>query len=99
MFRGSIPALVTPFRNGAVDDKAFVALIERQIKAGSGALVPCGTTGESNTLLHAARELLRVGSLEPVQTNDIEGLAATRGALGRLNVSGLQWRFHVLLNS
>jgi 4-hydroxy-tetrahydrodipicolinate synthase len=52
MFRGSIPALVTPFRNGAVDDKAFVALIERQIKAGSGALVPCGTTGESNTLSH-----------------------------------------------
>ena len=52
MFRGSIPALVTPFRNGSVDDKTFVALVERQIKAGSGALVPCGTTGESTTLSH-----------------------------------------------
>jgi 4-hydroxy-tetrahydrodipicolinate synthase len=52
MFRGSIPALVTPFRNGSVDDKAFVALVERQIKGGSAALVPCGTTGESTTLSH-----------------------------------------------
>lgn len=52
MFRGSIPALVTPFRNGAVDDKAFVAMVERQVKAGSAALVPCGTTGESTTLSH-----------------------------------------------
>lgn len=52
LFRGSIPALVTPFRNGAVDEKAFVALVERQIKAGSGALVPCGTTGEASTLSH-----------------------------------------------
>ncbi len=53
MFRGSIPALVTPFRDGAVDDKAFAALVERQIAAGSAALVPCGTTGESTTLSHA----------------------------------------------
>lgn len=52
MFRGSIPALVTPFREGAVDDKAFTALVERQIAAGSRGLVPCGTTGESTTLSH-----------------------------------------------
>ncbi len=52
MFRGSIPALVTPFRDGAIDDKSFVALVERQIQAGSSALVPCGTTGESTTLSH-----------------------------------------------
>jgi 4-hydroxy-tetrahydrodipicolinate synthase len=51
-FRGSIPALVTPFRGGKVDEKAFVALVERQIQAGSHALVPCGTTGESSTLSH-----------------------------------------------
>ena len=52
MFKGSIPALVTPFRNGAVDEKAFAALVERQVKAGASALVPCGTTGESTTLSH-----------------------------------------------
>jgi 4-hydroxy-tetrahydrodipicolinate synthase len=52
MFKGSIPALVTPFRNGKVDDKAFVALVERQIAGGSSGLVPCGTTGEASTLDH-----------------------------------------------
>ncbi len=50
MFQGSIPALVTPFRDGVVDRGAFKALVERQIKEGSSALVPCGTTGESSTL-------------------------------------------------
>ncbi len=50
MFHGSIPALVTPFRSGAVDRKAFAALVERQIAAGSSALVPVGTTGETSTL-------------------------------------------------
>lgn len=53
MFHGSIPALVTPFKNGAVDYKAFANLIERQISGGSSALVPVGTTGESATLPHA----------------------------------------------
>lgn len=48
--RGSIPALITPFRNGGVDAEAFQALVERQIAAGTHALVPCGTTGESVTL-------------------------------------------------
>ncbi len=52
MFRGSIPALVTPFRDGAFDEAAFTALVERQIEAGSAALVPVGTTGESPTLSH-----------------------------------------------
>ncbi|MEZ5998488.1 MAG: 4-hydroxy-tetrahydrodipicolinate synthase [Hyphomonas sp.] len=50
MFHGSIPALVTPFKNGAVDRKAFAALVERQIAGGSSALVPVGTTGETSTL-------------------------------------------------
>ena len=52
MFKGSIPALVTPFRGGKVDEDAFSTLVERQIKGGSHALVPCGTTGESATLSH-----------------------------------------------
>ncbi|NBU68492.1 MAG: 4-hydroxy-tetrahydrodipicolinate synthase [Verrucomicrobia bacterium] len=50
MFEGTYTALVTPFRNGKVDDKAFTALIERQIAAGIEGIVPVGTTGESPTL-------------------------------------------------
>ena len=52
MFSGSIPALVTPFRDGAFDEVAFRRLVELQIDSGSSALVPCGTTGESPTLSH-----------------------------------------------
>jgi len=50
MFRGSIVAIVTPFRNGKVDEKALGNLIEWHIKEGTNAIVPCGTTGESATL-------------------------------------------------
>lgn len=50
--RGSITALVTPFRAGKVDEKAFQSLVEWQIAEGTGGLVPCGTTGESPTLSH-----------------------------------------------
>ena len=52
MFRGSIVALITPFRDGAVDEAAFQSLVEWQIEQGSSGLVPCGTTGESPTLTH-----------------------------------------------
>jgi 4-hydroxy-tetrahydrodipicolinate synthase len=58
MFKGTITALVTPFRNGLVDTDAFAALIERQIAAGLDGIVPVGTTGESPTLNH--EEHLRV---------------------------------------
>lgn len=50
MFSGSIPALVTPFRDGAIDEGAFRAFVDWQIAEGSAALVPCGTTGESATM-------------------------------------------------
>ena len=50
MFFGSIPALVTPFRNGRVAEDTFAELIEWQIAEGSNGLVPCGTTGEVATL-------------------------------------------------
>ena len=50
MFSGSIPALVTPFRDGALDEAAFRRFVDWQIEEGSSALVPCGTTGESATL-------------------------------------------------
>jgi 4-hydroxy-tetrahydrodipicolinate synthase len=56
MFRGSMPALVTPFRGGAVDYDALGALVEWQISEGSHGLVPVGTTGESPTLTHEEHE-------------------------------------------
>jgi 4-hydroxy-tetrahydrodipicolinate synthase len=60
-FYGSIPALITPFRNGIVDERAFQTLVERQISEGSHALVPCGTTGEAVTL--STQEHFRVVEL------------------------------------
>jgi 4-hydroxy-tetrahydrodipicolinate synthase len=52
MFSGSLVAIVTPFRNGKVDERAFADLIEWQIANGTNGIVPCGTTGESATLTH-----------------------------------------------
>src|SRR5438876_10420338 len=52
-FRGSFTALVTPFTNGHVDEKAFRDIVEWQIGEGTNGLVPVGTTGESPTLSHA----------------------------------------------
>jgi 4-hydroxy-tetrahydrodipicolinate synthase len=51
-FRGSFTALVTPFRNGSVDEKAFRDIVDWQIAEGTNGLVPVGTTGESPTLSH-----------------------------------------------
>lgn len=50
MFSGSIPALVTPFRDGSFDEEAFRRLVDWQIEQGSSALVACGTTGEASTI-------------------------------------------------
>jgi len=65
MFPGCLTALVTPFRNGAVDTKALADLVEEQIAAGINGLVPCGSTGESATMSHdehltVVREVIRV---------------------------------------
>ena len=56
MFRGSIVALVTPFRNGGIDEPALQALVEWHIEQGTHGFVPVGTTGESPTLSHAEHE-------------------------------------------
>ncbi len=53
MFQGSFVALITPFRDGEVDEQAFQSLVEWHIREGTHGLVPCGTTGESPTLSHA----------------------------------------------
>ncbi|HEX8380527.1 MAG TPA: 4-hydroxy-tetrahydrodipicolinate synthase [Allosphingosinicella sp.] len=72
MFRGSIPALVTIFRDEALDERAFLEFVRWQVAEGSHALVPCGTTGESATL--TAAEHRRVVEL------------AVEGAGGRVKV-------------
>ena len=61
MFRGAYTALITPMRDGLVDEAALAALVERQIAGGVHGLVPCGTTGEASTLSHD--EHLRVVAL------------------------------------
>jgi 4-hydroxy-tetrahydrodipicolinate synthase len=56
MFRGSIPALITPFRDGTVDEKALVELVNWHVEEGSHGLVAVGTTGETPTLSHEEHE-------------------------------------------
>jgi len=56
MIHGSMVAIVTPFRNGKIDEKALKDLIEFQIENGTHGIVPCGTTGESPTLSHEEHE-------------------------------------------
>lgn len=58
MFKGSIPALVTPFSNGQVDVDALKKLVNWHVDQGSHGLVPVGTTGESPTLTHAEHDLV-----------------------------------------
>ncbi|WP_026870486.1 4-hydroxy-tetrahydrodipicolinate synthase [Inquilinus limosus] len=56
MFKGSIVALITPFTESGVDDKAFQSFVDWQIREGTQGVVPCGTTGESPTLSHPEHE-------------------------------------------
>ncbi len=61
MFEGSFVAIVTPFKNGKVDEKALRGLVDFQIANGTQGIVPCGTTGESATLTHAEHdEVIRI---------------------------------------
>ena len=91
MFTGSMTALVTPFRAGEVDRRALGALVDRQIDAGTHALVPCGSTGEAATLTHdehveVVREVVRVArGRVPViagtgSNSTAEAIRLTRGA-------------------
>ena len=101
---GSIVALVTPFKDGGVDDDAFQKLIDRQIDAGTSALCPAGTTGESATLSHdehrrvislaveAANGRVPVvagaGSNSTTEAIELARYAEAAGADGLLTVSG-----------
>jgi len=66
MFKGSIVAIVTPFRNGKVDEKKLRELIEFQLKNGTSGIVPCGTTGESATLTFDEHEKVIEIAIEQV---------------------------------
>ena len=91
MFKGSLTALVTPFRGGAVDTRALGELVEAQIAGGTHGLVPCGSTGESATLTHeehveVVRHVVRVArGRVPViagtgSNSTAEAVRLTRGA-------------------
>ena len=58
VFSGSCTALVTPFKNGQIDEEAFCKLVDWQIENGTAALIPVGTTGESPTLSHEEHDLV-----------------------------------------
>jgi 4-hydroxy-tetrahydrodipicolinate synthase len=103
MFSGSIVALLTPFKNGKVDEKAFQSFVDWQINQGTNGLVPVGTTGESPTLSHdehnrvveivieTARGRLAViagtGSNSTAEAVDLTRHARSAGATGALVVN------------
>jgi 4-hydroxy-tetrahydrodipicolinate synthase len=91
MFRGSMTALITPFRSGDLDRRALAALVEAQIEGGVDALVPCGSTGEAATLTHdehvdIVREVVRLtrGRVPVIagagSNSTAEAVRLTRGA-------------------
>ncbi|HEX6610306.1 MAG TPA: 4-hydroxy-tetrahydrodipicolinate synthase [Hyphomicrobiaceae bacterium] len=104
MFKGSFTALITPFKNGQVDDQAFTRLVEWQIEEGTHGLVPVGTTGECPTLSHdehkhvvelcikAARKRVPViagaGSNSTAEAIDFTRHAKKAGADAVLHVTG-----------
>ncbi len=104
LFHGSLVALITPFRNGSLDEAALGRMIEWHIKNGTDAIVPAGTTGECPTLTH--EEHMRViqltaevahgrvpvlagaGSNNPVEAVALSQAAERAGADGVLHVAG-----------
>jgi 4-hydroxy-tetrahydrodipicolinate synthase len=103
MFRGAIVALVTPFREGRLDEKALCDIIERCLAAGVSGFVPCGSTGESATLSHAehkrvveltveavnrrAKVIAGTGSNATAEAIDLTRHAKSVGADGALLIS------------
>ena len=103
MFKGSMVAIVTPFKNGKVDEKALGDLIEFHIKNGTDVIVPCGTTGESATLSHEEHHrvveftvkavnkripvIAGAGSNSTSETLELTGYAKKAGASGVLLIT------------
>jgi 4-hydroxy-tetrahydrodipicolinate synthase len=103
MFKGSMVAIVTPFKNGKVDEKALGDLIEFHIKNGTDVIVPCGTTGESATMSHEEHRrvveftvktvnkrvpvIAGAGSNSTAETVDLTNYAKKAGADGVLLIT------------
>ena len=81
-FRGAFTALVTPFKNGAVDEEAYRAFIEWQIEQGIDGVVPCGTTGEAATLSHAEQ-----GEVIKICVDQVKGRVPVIAGAGSNNTS------------
>ncbi|MGE0718484.1 MAG: 4-hydroxy-tetrahydrodipicolinate synthase [Alphaproteobacteria bacterium] len=77
MFKGSLVALVTPFRDGKVDEKAFQDFVAWQIAEGTHGLVPCGTTGESPTLSHDEHDRVIELCIEVAKGSKVPVIAGT----------------------
>ena len=77
MFSGSLVALITPFRNGHVDEKAFQDFVRWQIAEGTDGLIPCGTTGESPTLTHEEHKRVVELCIEAAKGTGVPVIAGT----------------------
>lgn len=84
---GTMPALITPFRNGEIDEEALRALVERVIAGGCEGVVPCGTTGESVTINDAEHE--RVVRIVVEETNKRVPVFAGAGTVSTRHTIGL----------
>ena len=90
MFKGSIVAIVTPFKRGEVDEEGYRDLIDFQIDNGTGAIVPCGTTGESATLSMAEH-----GRVIDIALNAVKGrVPVIAGAGGNSTHEAIQLTKH-----
>ena len=89
-FTGSMTALITPFKDGALDEASFRALIQRQIAGGTSAIVPVGTTGESPTLSHAEAERVIAIAIEEAK-GELKVIAGTGSYDTRASVERTKW--------
>ncbi|HTB23570.1 MAG TPA: 4-hydroxy-tetrahydrodipicolinate synthase [bacterium] len=89
-FSGTITALVTPFKDGRVDEPALRAHVRRQIEGGVSAVVPVGTTGESPTLSHAEADRVIQVSIEEAK-GKVQVIAGTGSYDTRASVERTRW--------
>lgn len=90
MFEGIFTAIVTPFKNGVIDQKSYEKLIEEQIKAGIHGIVPCGTTGESPTLSKEEKKIL-ISLTIRIAKGRISVIAGTGSNDTRATVEMTEW--------
>jgi 4-hydroxy-tetrahydrodipicolinate synthase len=90
MFEGIFTAIVTPFKNGVIDQKAYERLVEEQIKAGVHGIVPCGTTGESPTLSKDEKKTL-ISLTVKIVKGRVQVIAGTGSNCTRTSVEMTSW--------